>query len=189
MRFNKIDAPAFGPLRDSLELAPGMNVIYGPNEAGKSSWHAALYAGLCGIPRGRGNSKALREFTERHKPWDTQDWEVNAVITLADARRVELRNDLANKLSSARDTNIARRDYANEIMHGRCARWVALARPEPPDLSQHRLRPTSRHPRYPRQPSDASGRYATGRCNGRSRLHGRRRASTPSPLPARCRRH
>ncbi|MXW30374.1 MAG: AAA family ATPase [Chloroflexi bacterium] len=110
MRFDKIDAPAFGPLQDSLELAPGMNVIYGPNEAGKSSWHAALYTGLCGIPRGRGHSKALRDFTERHKPWDTRAWEVNAVITLADGRRVELRHDLANRLSSARDTNIARRD-------------------------------------------------------------------------------
>ncbi|MYB85455.1 MAG: AAA family ATPase [Chloroflexi bacterium] len=131
MRFDKIDAPAFGPLQDSLELAPGMNVIYGPNEAGKSSWHAALYTGLCGIPRGRGHSKALRDFTERHKPWDTRAWEVNAVITLADGRRVELRHDLANRLSSARDTNIARRDYTNEIRHDGApdgSRWLGLNR-------------------------------------------------------------
>ena len=52
MRFESVKAHAFGPFRDkTLELSPGMNVVYGPNEAGKSSWHAALYAGLCGRRR------------------------------------------------------------------------------------------------------------------------------------------
>ena len=47
MQFECVNAYAFGPFRnETLELAPGMNVVYGPNEAGKSSWHAALYAGI-----------------------------------------------------------------------------------------------------------------------------------------------
>ncbi|MYG18353.1 MAG: AAA family ATPase, partial [Gemmatimonadales bacterium] len=46
MRFESVTAHRFGPFRDeTLELAPGMNVVFGRNEAGKSSWHAALYAG------------------------------------------------------------------------------------------------------------------------------------------------
>ena len=45
MRFESVTAHAFGPfVGRSLELAPGLNVIHGPNEAGKSSLHAALYA-------------------------------------------------------------------------------------------------------------------------------------------------
>lgn len=132
MYFNKIGALAFGPLQGAtLELAPGMNVIYGPNEAGKSSWHAALYAGLCGIRRAQGNSKDVRDFTERHKPWDGGHWEVNAVITLADGRSVELGHNLVNRYSSVRDTNLAGRDYANEIMFEGApdgSRWLGLNR-------------------------------------------------------------
>ncbi len=131
MRFDKIDAPAFGPLRDVLELAPGMNIIYGPNEAGKSSWHAALYAGLCGMRRAQGNSKDVREFAERHKPWDGTAWEVNVVITLADGRSVELRHDLVNRSSTVRDTHLAGRDYRNEILFEGApdgSRWLGLNR-------------------------------------------------------------
>ena len=33
MRFESVKAYAFGPFRnESLEFAPGMNVVYGPNE-------------------------------------------------------------------------------------------------------------------------------------------------------------
>ena len=54
MRINKINAVAFGPLADeSLSLAPGMTVVVGDNESAKSSWHAAVYAALCGRRRGR----------------------------------------------------------------------------------------------------------------------------------------
>ena len=50
MRIESVTAHAFGPFVDeTLDLARGMTVIYGPNESGKSTWHAALYAGLCGI--------------------------------------------------------------------------------------------------------------------------------------------
>ena len=135
MRFETVKAYAFGPFRnETLELAPGMNVVYGWNEAGKSSWHAALYAGLCGIRRARG--KALKidaEFAERHKPWDDDtSWDVGAIIGLADGRRVELRHDLAGGVaSSAHDVDLAGRDYANEIMFDGApdgAQWLGLDR-------------------------------------------------------------
>ena len=76
MRFESITAHDFGPFHEQslLDLAPGMNVIYGPNEAGKSSWHAALYAGLCGIRRARGIRSEDKDFAERHKPWDNPNW-------------------------------------------------------------------------------------------------------------------
>jgi DNA repair protein SbcC/Rad50 len=103
MRIEVVRAHAFGPFRDrTLELAPGMNVLYGPNEAGKSSWHAALYAGICGVRRGPGITKEAREFTDRHRPWDDPErWEVSTVVSLSDGRRLELRHDLAGRVDSS----------------------------------------------------------------------------------------
>ena len=135
MRFESVKAYAFGPFRnESLELAPGMNVVYGPNEAGKSSWHAALYAGLCGIRRARGRaSRNDAEFAELHKPWGSNtSWDVGAIIKLDDGRRVELRHDLAGRVdSTARDVDLAGRDYSSEIMFEGApdgARWLGLDR-------------------------------------------------------------
>ena len=135
MRFESVKAYTFGPFRnETLELAPGMNVVYGPNEAGKSSWHAALYAGLCGIRRARGRaSKNDAKFAELHKPWDNDtSWDVGAIIKLDDGRRVELRHDLAGGVhSSAHDVDLAGRDYSNEIMSEGApdgARWLGLDR-------------------------------------------------------------
>ena len=70
MRFERVRAISFGPLHDAtLEFKPGFNLIYGPNEAGKSSWHAAIYAGLCGMRRGKGRlSRDDEEFGARHRP-------------------------------------------------------------------------------------------------------------------------
>ncbi|QVQ50886.1 AAA family ATPase [Spiractinospora alimapuensis] len=52
MRIARLDLTAFGPFTDlSLDLsAPGLHVVHGPNEAGKSSALAALGALLYGIP-------------------------------------------------------------------------------------------------------------------------------------------
>ena len=134
MRFEAVTAHEFGPFRDeTLEFAPGMNVVFGHNEAGKSSWHAALYAGLCGMRRGRGAMrKEEKAFAARHKPWDGDEWEVGAVVALEDGRRVELRHDLGGRIeSSAGDASVAGRDYASEILFEGApdgSRWLGLNR-------------------------------------------------------------
>ena len=135
MRFDKVVAHAFGPLREDkpLKCAPGMNVIYGPNEAGKSSWHAALFAGLCGMRRAKGMPrKEDRNFAARYRPWGRDDWEVSAIVTLEDGRCVELRHDLADGVDrSARDVNVAGRDYSSDIIYEGSpdgSRWLGLNR-------------------------------------------------------------
>ena len=135
MRFESVRAHPFGPFHDeTLSLAPGLNVVYGPNEAGKSTWHAALYAGLCGMRRRKGAPSAEdKQFRERHRPWDAGGaWAVSAVVTLEDGRRVELRQDLASKVDcSASDADLAGRDYANEITYEGApdgSRWLGLNR-------------------------------------------------------------
>ncbi|MXW55484.1 MAG: AAA family ATPase [Gemmatimonadales bacterium] len=134
MRFESVTAHRFGPFRDeTLELAPGMNVVFGRNEAGKSSWHAALYAGLCGMRRGKGAMrKEEKRFAARHEPWDGDEWEVGAIVALEDGRRVELRHDLAGRIeSSAEDMSVAGRDYSGEILFDGApdgSRWLGLNR-------------------------------------------------------------
>lgn len=134
MRFESVTAHRFGPFRDeTLELAPGMNVVFGRNEAGKSSWHAALYAGLCGMRRGKGAMrKEEKRFAERHKPWGDDEWEIGAIVALEDGRRVELRHDLAGRIeSSAEDMSVAGRDYSGEILFDGApdgSRWLGLNR-------------------------------------------------------------
>ena len=135
MWFESITANHFGPFHnDGLDFAPGMNVIYGLNEAGKSSWRAALYAGLCGMPRGRGASrKEHTEFVKRHKPWDNpRAWEVSTVVVLADGRRVELRRDLVGWVGNrVRDVDMAGRDYSRDIIFEDSpdgSRWLGLNR-------------------------------------------------------------
>ena len=133
MRIDRIVARAFGPFRDEvLDLAPGMTVVVGPNEAGKSSWHAALRLALTGMRRGRGRATAAdAAISDRHRPWDDpDDWRVEALIGLDDGRRIEIQQDLAGKVAcAARDIDLGR-DVSAEILDGTpdASRWLGLDR-------------------------------------------------------------
>ncbi|MCW7944997.1 hypothetical protein AAW14_24020 [Streptomyces hygroscopicus] len=92
MRIEKVTAHAFGPLAgETLALAPGMTVVCGENEAAKSSWHAAVYAALCGRRRGRGRlNKDDQEFSDLHRPWDRpEEWVVSSRPRAPCGRAVE----------------------------------------------------------------------------------------------------
>lgn len=133
MRISQIRTRAFGPFGErKLELAPGMTVIVGDNEAGKSSWHAAIYAAVCGMRRGQGRRAEDREFMRRHRPWDGDSWGVESVIDLADGRTIEITHDLDGNVDCrAVDVGLGRRDVSAEIMFEGSAdasRWVGLDR-------------------------------------------------------------
>lgn len=103
MRFESIVATAFGAMRgQQLKLDAAMTVIHGPNEAGKSTWFAALYAGLAG--RKRGASKApQKEFRRRHKPWIGSAWRVELTLALDSGRRLQLDQNLAEPSVTVKD--------------------------------------------------------------------------------------
>ncbi|MET8838062.1 AAA family ATPase [Micromonospora sp. NPDC004540] len=96
MYISSVRASAFGPLRsETLDLAPGLNVVHGPNEAGKSSWFAATYAGLAGRRRMRGRgTTAQAEFAKRHKPWAGSRWSAGVTVTLDSGLTLALEHDL-----------------------------------------------------------------------------------------------
>ena len=133
MRIRTVTAHAFGPLRnETLSFADGMTVVFGNNESAKSSWHAAIFAALCGRRRGKGKPRADEQsFIDLHKPWDHEDWLVTAQIILDDGRNIEMRQDLAGKVDChARDLGLGR-DVSSEIMNDGApdaSKWLGLDR-------------------------------------------------------------
>jgi DNA repair protein SbcC/Rad50 len=133
MRVETVSVEAFGALEDeTLELAPGMTVVFGPNESGKTTLHAATYGALCGMRRGRGQPRTEdREFADRHRPWSGAPWRVRAVVRLGDGRRIELHHDLEGRVDSrAVDLGLGR-DVSDEIMFEGApdgSRWLGFDR-------------------------------------------------------------
>jgi exonuclease SbcC len=133
MRLRTVTAHAFGPIsNDTLAFADGMTVVVGDNESAKSSWHAAIFAALCGRRRGKGKPRADEQnFIELHRPWDHEDWLVSAQITLDDGRDIEMRQDLAGKVDChAKDLGLGR-DVSSEIMNDGvpdASKWLGLDR-------------------------------------------------------------
>ena len=69
MRFTGVKIRQFGKLKEKeISFAPGINVIYGENESGKSTLHAFLRAMLFGMKRGRGRASRQDMFS-RCEPW------------------------------------------------------------------------------------------------------------------------
>src|SRR5881296_2683044 len=119
MKFLTVSSNGFGFLRsNSLTFAPKFTVVYGPNEAGKSTWHSALYAAFCGMRRSRVQNQADEEFIQRYRPWNSSDpWEVRVRFLLEDGRNIELRQELFERLESrAIDVDFGR-DYSSEIIN------------------------------------------------------------------------
>ncbi len=131
MKFRRVNAKAFGPLTDAeLEFGEGLTIVWGPNEAAKSSWHSAMYAALCGRRRRSGRSVADEDFRARHQPWDGDCWAVSADIDLDDGRHVSISRDLANRQSDVLDVTLGRA-VDDEIMHEGSpdgALWLGLDR-------------------------------------------------------------
>jgi exonuclease SbcC len=133
MRFESVRVWSFGPFRNQvLKFAPKFTIVYGGNESGKTTWHAALFASLCGIRRARGKPREDdAQFEARHKPWDNNEWEVIAHITLDDGRRIELRQNLIRKDVSRVVDATTGRDLTGDLINEGApdgAKWLGLDR-------------------------------------------------------------
>ena len=72
MLIKKLKLNYFGRFQNhEIELKPGINLIYGENEAGKSTIHTFIKGMLFGIERLRGRGASSKEDTyTRYLPWD-----------------------------------------------------------------------------------------------------------------------
>lgn len=70
MRLTYLWIQRFGKLKEKeIFLEDGINVIYGPNESGKSTLHSFIRGMLFGMPRYRGRASKTDPYT-RFEPWE-----------------------------------------------------------------------------------------------------------------------
>jgi len=102
MRIETLRAHGFGPFTDEeLTFGPGLTIVAGANETGKSSWHAAASVALSG--RRKGRARKTDVDISRYEPWKGGDWSVSSVLTMDDGRRVRLVHQLSAGRSAAFD--------------------------------------------------------------------------------------
>ena len=71
MRLLELHIDGFGKFHDrTISFNDGINIIYGKNEAGKSTLHTFIRGMLFGIERGRGRA-AKNDLYTKYEPWET----------------------------------------------------------------------------------------------------------------------
>lgn len=81
MRINKLTA-SFGKLEnESLSLHEGLNIIYAPNESGKSTWCAFIRAMLYGVDSSQRGKSGFIPDKQRYAPWSGAPMEGSMELT------------------------------------------------------------------------------------------------------------
>ena len=58
---------------ETVSFSPGLNVVYGENESGKSTLHSFLKGMLFGLEKQRGRGTAAGDY-QRYEPWNTASY-------------------------------------------------------------------------------------------------------------------
>ena len=70
MKFLELHIDGFGKIHNrTITFGDGINVIYGKNEAGKSTLHTFIRSMLFGLERGRGRA-ARNDLYSKYEPWE-----------------------------------------------------------------------------------------------------------------------
>ena len=91
MKVTTLRVQGFGRLRDrEFRFGPGLTIVHGPNESGKSTMHAALSASIFGLVPGGRRSPKHTLVIERHRPWHGDRYAATVELEQHDARRLRL---------------------------------------------------------------------------------------------------
>jgi uncharacterized protein YhaN len=100
----------FGRLRDrSFEFGPGLNIIYGRNESGKSTLCTAIVASLYGLERRK----------EQWRPWDGGAFATTLAYQLTDGSEIEVQRDYERDAKGVRVYDRSGNDLAAQIGNGK----------------------------------------------------------------------
>ena len=73
MKINNLKINGFGKLKDKeIEFSNGINIVYGENEAGKSSMLKFITSMFYGASKNK-NGKEISDF-DKYKPWQTEEF-------------------------------------------------------------------------------------------------------------------
>src|SRR5438309_9776932 len=76
-----------------LRFGPTMNLVVGPNEAGKSTLQEAIVTGLYGLQSGDRARATLAERTDRWRPWQGGGFGMALEFELEDGTRLRVERD------------------------------------------------------------------------------------------------
>ncbi len=122
MKIQRIELDGFGQLRDfSEELATGLHIFFGPNEAGKSTLQQAILALLYGFYETDRIRPAERSAQEHHVPWSGTPYRGRLVYELSDGRRFRIDRDFSTPdvATLVHDLRAGGRDVTDEYGRGR----------------------------------------------------------------------
>ncbi len=84
MKLDRLELTGFGKFVDKVvELGPGLNLIYGPNESGKSTLQNFVRGMLFGFKKS-GNRRSYDEALQRFQPWLADKYQGVMEYTLGD---------------------------------------------------------------------------------------------------------
>ena len=96
LKIQKLQINGFGNLKDKeIELSEGINVVYGKNEAGKSTLLKFIVDMLYGISK----NKRGKEFSDydKFKPWNTEEFSGKIKYELDNGKKYEVFRDFNKK--------------------------------------------------------------------------------------------
>ncbi|NQT21071.1 MAG: AAA family ATPase [Planctomycetes bacterium] len=98
MRFNSVKMVGFKKfINSTIEFGPGLTVLHGPNESGKSTLHQAVVTGLYGISR-KADTNLIR-YKEDARSWQNlPECMIEIDYSVDDARYLIRRNVAAGKV-------------------------------------------------------------------------------------------
>jgi len=127
MLFTRLKLNYFGRFHNKeIELHPGINLIYGENEAGKSTIHTFMKGMLFGIERMRGRGAASKEdMYTRYLPWDNPGAYHGSMDIMIGEKEYRLRrsfhandkNFMVTDLTSGREVNL-KEGLISELLPG-----------------------------------------------------------------------
>ena len=110
MKLRRLTVAGFGRLAGrTFAFTDGLNVIYGPNEAGKSTVAAAIVASLYGSGRRK----------EAWRPWDGGTYATTLIYELADGRSFEVQRDYSRDAKGVHVYDRDGNDIAGDVALGR----------------------------------------------------------------------
>jgi DNA repair exonuclease SbcCD ATPase subunit len=110
VKLRRLTVAGFGRLAGrTFAFTDGLNVVYGPNEAGKSTVAAAIVASLYGSGRRK----------EAWRPWDGGTYATTLFYELADGRSFEVQRDYARDAKGVHVYDRDGNDIAGEVALGR----------------------------------------------------------------------
>ena len=96
MKINNLKINGFGKLKDrEIKLNDGINIVYGENEAGKSSLLKFIASMFYGASKNK-NGKEISDF-DKYKPWQTEEFSGKIEYTLDSGETFEVYREFKKK--------------------------------------------------------------------------------------------